>query len=801
MSPAARLSRLRRASGSCRSSRNISLVIALALTELFSGQQAFAAGPLPQGGRFVGGSGSIAQNGTNLNITQTGSRGIIEWDSFSIGPHATVSINNGTGATLNRVTGNDFSAILGTLSGTGSIYLVNPHGVLIGRNGVVSTGGRFVASTLDIPNDTFLNPPAIGGSVYTGSSTANVINLGRLISSGGDVFLISANKVTNAGTIDAPTGNAELAVGRQVRLLDGTDQQVFVDVGSGGTVTNTGSVQAAIINLQAADGNIFALAGHSGALRATGTASRAGHVWLVANTDTATSVINTGSVDARGAQISARNADGSGGAVDMSGKEVEVGDADVQAKTWNITTGDFITDASTARTLSASLSHGASINVDANGGDGLLGATGEGDIAIDASIRWHGAASLTLDAAHSLTIAPNATIANRGTGSLILNADWHGFDNGGSVTNLGTIDWSRSTGIVTALYDMNGRYTPGTLRSNPSWSAAPFSGLVTQITAYQLINYLADLNAVNNNLAGNYALGNYALGNLSIDFLDPVNFGGIGTAATPFTGQFDGMGHVVTGLNISGDADTGLFGVIGKTGVVRNFDLTQSSATSSAGPVGLLAGTNYGLIVQVGVFGSVQSTGDTSSVAGGIVGENRGLVEQSFAAVQVSGAGMVGGLAGTNDGCIEQSVAEHRAGAGAKATIGGLVGTNHGGINQSNAIEILTGGAVVGGLVGSNAGVIRESYAKSTLAPDPGATTGGIAGTNSGRIAADVFWNSESSGATAGVGSGTPVASSSGLTDEQLTEPASFGPTWDFSANGVWVVGFPYPTLRWLSGS
>ncbi|MGF6836395.1 filamentous hemagglutinin family protein [Paraburkholderia youngii] len=799
MSPAAGLARLQRASGTCRSSRKLSLFVA-ALTVLLSGQHAFAAGPLPQGGRFVGGSGSIAQNGTNLNITQTGSRGIIEWDSFSIGRRATVSINNGTGATLNRVTGNDFSTILGTLSGTGSVYLVNPHGVLIGRNGVVSTGGRFVASTLDIPNDTFLNPPAIGGSVYAGSSTANVINLGKLISSGGDVFLISANKVKNAGTIDAPNGNAELAVGHQVRLLDGTYQQVFVDVGSGGTIMNTGSVQAAIINLQAADGNIFALAGHSGALRATGTATRAGHVWLVANTETATSVINTGNVDARRAQISARNADGSGGAVDMSGKEVEVGGADVQAKTWNITTGDFIADAPTARTLSASLSHGASINVDANGADGQRGATGKGDIAIEASVRWHGATSLTLDAAHSLTIAPNATVANHGAGSLILNADSSGFDNGGSVTNLGTINWSRSTGIVTALYDMNGSYTPGTLRSNPSWRAAPFSGLVTQITAYQLINYLADLSAVNNNLAGNYAMGNRA-----IDFLNPVNFGGIGTAATPFTGQFDGMGHGgISGLNISGSADTGLFGVIGKTGVVRNLDLSQSSATSSAGPVGLLAGTNYGLIVRIGAFGSVQSTGDTSSVAGGIVGENRGRVEQSFAGVSVSGAGTVGGLAGTNDGCIDQSIALGSVTGGAQATLGGLVGVNNGRINQSMSEEIVgggvNGGAVVGGIVGRNAGVIRESYSQSTLKPDPGATTGGIAGINSGSIAPDVFWNSESSGATAGVGSGTPVADASGLTNAQLLDRASFGPTWDFSATGTWVMSSNGPALRWLAG-
>ncbi|WP_429556593.1 hypothetical protein [Paraburkholderia youngii] len=52
---------------------------------------------MPQGGRFVGGSGDIAQNGTNLNITHSGSRGIIEWDNFSIGPHtATLIINAGS---------------------------------------------------------------------------------------------------------------------------------------------------------------------------------------------------------------------------------------------------------------------------------------------------------------------------------------------------------------------------------------------------------------------------------------------------------------------------------------------------------------------------------------------------------------------------------------------------------------------------------------------------------------------------------------------------------------------------------
>jgi filamentous hemagglutinin family protein len=758
----------------------------------------YAAGVLPQGGQYVGGSGSIAQNGANMSITQSSPRGIIDWNSFSIGSGRTVSINNGAGATLNRVTGNDVSAILGTLNGTGSIYLINPHGVLVGRSGVVSTGGRFVASTLDVSNDAFLNPPAIGGTVYSGSSTANVVNLGKISSSGGDVLLIAANKVTNAGTINAPAGNAELAVGRQILLFDSTYQQLSVLVGSGGTVTNSGTVEAAQINLQAADGNIFALAGHSSALRATGTATRDGHVWLVANPGGGSVTANAGDVDARGAQISARNADGGGGIVDMSGKSVKVGGADVQAKQWNIGTGDFNVDDRTADTLGASLTRGTSITVDANGADGKLGAGGKGDIAVDSSVRWVGGASLTLDAAHTLTIAPHASIANTGTASLTLSADSYGADHGGSVVNRGTIDWSRSMGTVVALYDMNGGYTRGIVRTNPAWRPAPFSGLVTQFTAYQLVNSIEDLRAVNNNLAGIYALGNHGL-----ELADAPDFGGIGTAAHPFTGQFDGMGHLPADLHISGAANTGLFGVIGKSGIVRNFTLADGVATSSQGPVGLLAGINYGRMVNVGATGTIQSTdntGNTGTMAGGLVGENFGRIEQSWAGVHIDGAGELGGLVGRNDGSVDRSFAIGAITAGAQSTVGGLVGKNNGSITRSYADEALSGGATIGGLVGSNAGAIRQSYAASRLTPGADSTEGGIAGSNSGRIAANVFWNSESSGASAGVGSGTAVTRSSGLTDEQLREPASFGPTWNFSANGTWSAGYFGPQLRWLAG-
>jgi filamentous hemagglutinin family protein len=760
--------------------RPLAVLVACAASVFAAG--AHAAPPLPQGGQFVAGAGTIAQSGANLNITQTGTRGVIDWNSFSIGPGRTVTINNGTGATLNRVTGNDASSIYGALKGTGSVYLINPHGVLIGPSGVVTTGGRFVASTLDTDNDSFMN--SLDYLPLAGKSDANVINLGKISSTGGDVFLISSHNVINTGTISAPNGTAELVTGTQAVLMDNAyGQQVGVEAPSGGDVTNGGTVKAALINLQAADGNIFALAGNSSALRATGTATRDGHVYLVAQ---------GGTVDARGANISATTSVSTPATVDMIADDVKIAGANVAAKQWNINPSDFTADLGTANTLAANLSRGTSIAVNAQG------TKGAGDIAVQSNVRWNGNAALALNAAHSVTVAPGVTLANTGAGNLTLRADASAVDNGGSVTNRGTIDWSKSTGIVAAMYDMNGSYTPGTIRSNAAWSAAPFSGLVTQVTAYQLVNSIADLGRVKSNLAGTYALGQ------SIELSDATNIANIGSAASPFTGQFDGMGHLLSDLSVKGGASTGLFGVIGKSGVVRNFVLDSGTAVSTGGPVGLLAGENDGRIVNVGTTGSVSQPTGGKTPAGGLVGENRGRIEQSWSGASVNGVGKIGGLVGENDGVVNTSYALGYLTAGTQGSIGGLVGVNYATIEMSYSTSFINGGAYMGGIAGNNAGTIRQSYTTSSLYPATGAhMAGGIAGVNTGTIKSDVYWDKDNAGVTASVGSGNAPPASTALTAKQMATPASFGPTWDFSDKGPWEMlkGYTSPSLRPVAGS
>ncbi|MFL9935727.1 filamentous hemagglutinin N-terminal domain-containing protein, partial [Paraburkholderia sp. RL18-103-BIB-C] len=100
-------------------SRRIAPLIGISLAGLSLVHTAIAGGVLPHAGRYAAGAGTIAGQGDALIITQPGStRGVIDWNSFSIGKGNTVTFDNGSGATLNRVTAGAPSAILGSLNAT-----------------------------------------------------------------------------------------------------------------------------------------------------------------------------------------------------------------------------------------------------------------------------------------------------------------------------------------------------------------------------------------------------------------------------------------------------------------------------------------------------------------------------------------------------------------------------------------------------------------------------------------------------------------------------------------------------------
>ena len=172
---------------------------------------------LPTGAELKAGAASVQQSSaTSLSVTQTSNRAILNWQSFGIAANESVNfVQPGASAViLNRVVGNDPSAIFGRLTANGHVFLTNPNGVLFARGASVDVGG-LVASTLAITNDNFMagrylfeNPGASG----------RVENFGQLVARDGGSIALIGPQVANGGTISARLGTAVLAAGDRVTL-------------------------------------------------------------------------------------------------------------------------------------------------------------------------------------------------------------------------------------------------------------------------------------------------------------------------------------------------------------------------------------------------------------------------------------------------------------------------------------------------------------------------------------------------------------------------------------------------------
>lgn len=236
----------------------------------------------PTGATIRHGDIQLVRSGDTLRIVQGTSQGIIDWNSFSIpGGSTTQFLQPGaSSATLNRVTGASLSQINGNLLANGRVLLLNPNGIVIGRNGVVDTGG-FTASTLDLSNANFL---AGGDFRFQGNSNAAVVNLGSINAVQGDVFLV-ASSVLNEGSISAPNGTVGLAAGNDVLIAETGSERVFVR-GSGvasdnSGVINKGTVNANVAELKAHGGNIYGMAvKNEGRVAATAVSHEGGQIFL-----------------------------------------------------------------------------------------------------------------------------------------------------------------------------------------------------------------------------------------------------------------------------------------------------------------------------------------------------------------------------------------------------------------------------------------------------------------------------------------------------------------------------------------
>ncbi len=212
---------------------------------------------LPTGGTVQ--SGTVTINSVSpqqLTINQTTEKAIIDWQAFGIGSAEQVDFQlSQGGVTLNRVTGNDPSHILGQLTSNGDLWLINPNGVLFGANSQVDVNG-LIATTSNISNTDFLN----GNYNFNipASLSSSIVNQGSITAAEGGLVALVAPGVQNLGVINARLGKVSLASGKTFTVDLYGDQLINLGVDSQVMGQVTGMNGEILSSLVTQSGSIFA---------------------------------------------------------------------------------------------------------------------------------------------------------------------------------------------------------------------------------------------------------------------------------------------------------------------------------------------------------------------------------------------------------------------------------------------------------------------------------------------------------------------------------------------------------------
>jgi filamentous hemagglutinin family protein len=406
---------------------------ALAIALVLSFAATAQAGPV--GGVVAAGAAAISSSGTATTITQSSANTVINWQSFGIAAGESVRFAQpgSSSVALNRVVGADASAIFGSLSSNGKVFLVNPNGILFGRGSSVNVGG-LVASTLNISDANFMT----GKFSFAGPGKGAIINEGTIDASGGYVALLGS-QVTNQGVISARMGMVALAAGSAItldvmgdKLLNVTVDEAVVDA----LVQNGSLIQAdgghVLLTTQAAGSLLASVVNNTGVIQAQTISTRNGVIKLMGG-------MQAGTVDVDGTLDASAPHGGNGGFIETSAAHVKVRDtarittgaAQGQTGTWLIDPQDFVigggaTDNISGATLSALLVTNSVTITTQTGPDATVAGTppvttrntattGNGDIHVNQAVSWTGSTSattLTLNAERDVNVNQAVTATN-----------------------------------------------------------------------------------------------------------------------------------------------------------------------------------------------------------------------------------------------------------------------------------------------------------------------------------------------------------------------------------------------------
>ena len=196
---------------------------------------------LPVGAEVVSGQVNILQTSPQaMQVMQDSQSAIVNWASFDIGKDALVNIvqPNVDAALLSRVVGDGLSEIHGSLNANGHLYLINPNGILFGKDSQVNVHA-LIASTLDLADADFLT----GNLSFNGESEASVMNLGSIKAH--EFAALIGGDLENAGSLAVPGGTAALLAGdATLEIGEAAGGKISLDLSGllSGTSSNSGSI-------------------------------------------------------------------------------------------------------------------------------------------------------------------------------------------------------------------------------------------------------------------------------------------------------------------------------------------------------------------------------------------------------------------------------------------------------------------------------------------------------------------------------------------------------------------------------
>lgn len=167
---------------------------------------------LPRGGTVAAGNVAAHLTDSQLTLTQTGQRAVIDWTSFHIDAGKTVQFvqPGATAAVLNRVSASsEMSQIHGNLTANGMVLLMNPNGVLFGGGATINVGS-LIASTGTVNISRFMDD-VNDGVIAIAGATGSVRNEGSITAQNAGLVALVAPSVVNRGSITATGGRIALA--------------------------------------------------------------------------------------------------------------------------------------------------------------------------------------------------------------------------------------------------------------------------------------------------------------------------------------------------------------------------------------------------------------------------------------------------------------------------------------------------------------------------------------------------------------------------------------------------------------